>query len=81
LIEDVRLMMSRLAALSISLVLLLAAFPLISIGTTTGPPVLWWFGLAALGLGGSIPPVRRFLARRQPPRRPSGVGMPEDDRA
>lgn len=72
--------MSRLAALSVSLVLLLAAFPLISIGTTSGPPLLWWLGLAALGIGGLIPPVRRFVVRQQPPRRPSRVGLPEDDR-
>jgi hypothetical protein len=72
--------MSGVAVLTISLVLLLLAFPLISIGTTTGPALLWWLGLAALGIGAAIPPVRRFTARRPPPRRPSRVGMPEDDR-
>lgn len=73
-------MMSRLAALSISLVLLLAAFPLISVGTTTGPPLLWWLGLAALGLGGLIPPVRRLITQSQPLPGPTGVGLPEDER-
>lgn len=73
-------MMSRVAALSISLALLLAAFPLISIGATTGPAAVWWLGLAALALGGLIPPVRRFVVRRPPPRRPNPVGMPEDER-
>lgn len=73
-------MMSRLAALSISLLLLLAAFPLISIGTTSGPPILWWFGLAALGLGGLIPPLRRFFTPSKPLPAPTNVGLPEDDR-
>lgn len=72
--------MNRLAALSLSLVLLLAAFPLISIGTASGPPLLWWLGLAALGIGGLIPPVRRFVVRRQAPRPPTRVGLPEDER-
>lgn len=73
-------MMSRLAALSISLVLLLAAFPLISVGTTGGPPVLWWLGLGALGLGGLIPPLRRFVIRDRPLPAPTPIGLPEDDR-
>ena len=73
-------MMTRLAALSISLVLLLVAFPLISIGTTTGPPVLWWLGLVALALGGLIPPLRRFTSRSQTPPAPTQIGLPEDDR-
>lgn len=72
--------MKRLTALSISLLLLLAAFPLISIGTTQGPPWLWWLGLACLGVGGLIPPVRRFIARRPAPRRRTRIGMPEDER-
>lgn len=45
----------------ISLALQLAAFPLVSFGTTSGPPTLWWVGLAALGLGGAVPPVVRVL--------------------
>lgn len=57
------LLRNRSTNLSASLVLLLAAFPLISIGTTSGPPVLWWLGLGALGIGGLMPPVRRFLSR------------------
>lgn len=71
---------NRLAALTVSLLLMLAAFPLISIGTTKGPPMLWWLGLAALGVGGLIPPVRRFLVRRQLPRPPNRSGMREDER-
>ena len=54
--------MSQLATLGISLLLFLAALPLISIGITRGPPVLWWLGLIALGAGGLIPPAQRFLS-------------------
>lgn len=72
--------MSRLAALSLSMLLLLAAFPLISIGTTGGPQWLWWLGLAALGLGGIIPPARRFLVSMQPEPQPTRAGMADDER-
>ncbi|HEX2887780.1 hypothetical protein [Vineibacter terrae] len=64
----IALLKNRLAYLGTSLVLLVCALPLISIGTTSGPPVLWWIGLAALCVGGLIPPVQRvFFPPRQPP--------------
>ncbi|QYX56437.1 hypothetical protein K1T73_15490 [Roseovarius sp. SCSIO 43702] len=72
--------MNRLLTLSISLVLLLIAFPLISIGTTSGPPVLWWAGLAALVVGGVLPPLRRLFPGKEPLPEPTKVGLPEDDR-
>lgn len=53
--------MSRFAARNVSLLLMLAAFPLISVGTTRGQPVLWWLGLACLIMGALIPPVMRYL--------------------
>ena len=49
------------AARYLSLVLMLAAFPLISVGTTGDRPAVWWLGLASLGLGALIPPVLRFV--------------------
>ncbi|MEZ5512654.1 MAG: hypothetical protein R3F58_02140 [Steroidobacteraceae bacterium] len=52
---------NRLAYLSTSLILLVVAFPLISVGTTRGFAVLWWAGLLALGCGGLIPPLQRLL--------------------
>lgn len=58
---------NRLAYLSTSFVLLLAAFPLISIGTTSGSPLFWGLGLGALGIGGLIPPVQRLLTRVHTP--------------
>jgi hypothetical protein len=72
--------MSRLAALSLSMALLLVAFPLISLGTTRGSDLLWRFGLLALGVGGLIPPVGRFLAERRPEPPPTRAGMAEDER-
>lgn len=71
--------MSALASLSLSLILLLVAFPLISIGTTQGPPFLWWLGLLTLVAGGLIPPARRFLAT-QPNPEPTKAGLSEDER-
>lgn len=72
--------MSRLAALSLSMVLLLVAFPLISIGTTRGPDVVWWLGLGALAFGGLIPPARRFLAAGEPEPPPTRAGLADDER-
>lgn len=53
--------MSLFAARNISLVLMLIAFPLISVGTVQGRPLLWGIGLASLTLGALMPPVMRFL--------------------
>lgn len=72
--------MNRMFALSVSLVLLLIAFPLISIGTTSGPPVLWWAGLGALVVGGVLPPLRRIFPPKEPLPEPTKIGLPEDER-
>lgn len=72
--------MSRLASQTLAMLLMLAAFPLISFGTTSGPPLLWWLGLAALGVGGAIPPVRRFVEKRQAEPPPTAVGLADDER-
>lgn len=60
----VALFENRFAYLSVSLILLVVAFPLISIGTTSGPPLLWWLGIAALAGGALIPPAQRVWAGR-----------------
>lgn len=57
---------NRLMYLSASLVLLLAAVPLISIGTDRGIPMLWWLGLGALAIGGLIPLAQRLLFPKDP---------------
>lgn len=72
--------MSRVAFLSLSMLLLLAAFPLISAGTTDGPPVLWRLGLGLLAAGGLMPPARRLITARQPEPPPTRAGMSDDCR-
>ncbi len=52
--------MSKLWILGAAFLLLLAAFPLISFGTTGGNDTLWWAGLALLTVGALIPPVARY---------------------
>jgi hypothetical protein len=59
-----------IAYLSTSFFLFLIAVPLISIGTTSGPSSLLWAGLAALCIGGVIPPAQRLLTSKQPPAAP-----------
>jgi hypothetical protein len=75
----IALLKNRLAYLGTSLVLLLVASPLISIGTTSGPRVLWWTGLAALCVGGLIPPVQRlFFAPKPSPAPTVDDGTPSE---
>ena len=64
-----RLFANRVAYLSLSFLLLLGSYPLISLGTTRGPDLLWWLGLAALLLGAMIPPAQRLLF---PPKKDAG---------
>lgn len=71
----IALFKNRLAYLSLSLALLMIAFPLISIGTTTGPKLLGWLGLLALGCGGLIPPLQRLLLG-PPPGAPAPTPRP-----
>jgi len=72
--------MNRLVALSLSMLLLLVALPLISFGTTQGPSLLWWLGFLALVVGGLIPPAARLLAPGQQKPRTTRAGMADDER-
>lgn len=47
--------------LTLSLLLLLSSFPLVALGTGDGPVALWWVGLAAIAVGGALPPLSRFV--------------------
>jgi hypothetical protein len=53
--------MSKLWVLGIAFLLLLAAFPLISFGTTGDNETLWWIGLALLVVGSLVAPVTRYV--------------------
>lgn len=57
----VRFLKNRLAYLSASFFLFLAAMPLISQGTTMGPAILWHLGVVCLVVGAAIPPGQRLL--------------------
>lgn len=57
--------MNKLILLGIALILLLIAYPLVSIGTVQEIPAVWWIGLLALVLGGIIPPVTRYMFREE----------------
>lgn len=70
--------MNKLAVQSVSLVLLIASFVLISLGTTGGNTPLWWVGLGSLVLGGLLPVITRFTNR--PEEKPRDAGMENDDR-
>ena len=66
-------------SLSTSLLLMLAAFPLLSIGSTNDQDWLMWLGLLLVTLGGLIPLLRRFISR-EPPGERDNIGMHEDAR-
>jgi hypothetical protein len=46
---------------TLSLVLLLVAFPVISLGSTHGQTAVWVIGFAALVLGGVLPVWTRYM--------------------
>lgn len=60
---------NRMAYLTASFVLMLAALPLISIGTTIDVDTLWWTGVVTLFVGAAILPLQRLLAA-PPPEKP-----------
>ena len=68
----------KLTAECLSLLLLFAAFPLISIGTTGGNTLVWWLGLTSLVVGGLLPVLTRYMDHSRDTIR--DVGMEFDDR-
>jgi cytochrome bd-type quinol oxidase subunit 2 len=52
---------TKLRSECIALVLLFAAFPLVSAGATADNGVVWWLGLASLIIGGVLPVWTRFM--------------------
>ena len=68
----------KLQAETWALLLLFAAFPLISLGTTGGSALMWWLGLMSLILGGVLPVWTRYMDHSRDTIR--DVGMEFDDR-
>jgi hypothetical protein len=68
----------KLKAESLSLLLLFAAFPITSVGTTAGNSLVWWVGLLCLVAGGVLPVVTRYMDHSADTIR--DVGMEYDDR-
>lgn len=53
--------LDKTTVLLATFLVLLAPYPLTSLGTTGGPAVLWQLGLALLVVGGVVPPLTRYL--------------------
>ena len=62
-----------------ALLLLFAAFPLTSVGTTGGHTAVWWLGLISLVLGGLLPVLTRYMDHSSDKVRDAGIEF--DDRA
>ena len=68
----------KLRSECLALLLLFAAFPIISFGTTGGRNLVWWVGLVSLVLGGVLPVLTRYMDHSGDTIR--DVGMEFDDR-
>jgi hypothetical protein len=68
----------KLRSECLALLLLFAAFPLISIGATGDNGGIWWVGFASLILGGVLPIWTRFMDHSGDTIR--DVGVEFDDR-
>jgi hypothetical protein len=68
----------KLKAETLALVLLLAAFPITSWGTTAGNYLVWWIGFISLVLGGVLPVLTRYMDHSGDAIR--DAGMEFDDR-
>ncbi|WP_027578091.1 hypothetical protein [Bradyrhizobium sp. Ai1a-2] len=68
----------KLKAEILALVLLLAAFPITSWGTTAGNYLVWWIGFISLVVGGLVPVMTRYMDHSGDKIR--DVGMEFDDR-
>jgi hypothetical protein len=68
----------KLKAEILALVLLLAAFPITSWGTTAANYLVWWIGLISLVAGGLVPILTRYMDHSSDTIR--DVGMEYDDR-
>lgn len=70
--------MDKLVTETVALLLMFAAFPLVSVGATGDSAVVWWLGLLCLIAGGLLPVVTRYMDHTQD--KPTDVGMEFDER-
>lgn len=68
----------KLKAEILALLLLFAAFPITSWGTTAGNRLVWWIGFISLIAGGLLPIITRYMDHSGDAVR--DVGMEFDDR-
>lgn len=68
----------KLKAETLALLLLFAAFPIVSLGTTGGNALVWWIGLLSLVVGGVLPVWTRYMDHSADTIR--DVGIEFDDR-
>jgi hypothetical protein len=68
----------KLTAETLAFVLLIAAFPITSWGTTAGNDLVWWIGFVSLIVGGLVPVLTRYMDHSKDKIR--DVGMEFDDR-
>jgi len=68
----------KLKSESVALLLLFAAFPTISFGTTWNSGLVWWAGLLCLIAGGLLPVCTRYMDHSGDTIR--DVGIEYDDR-
>jgi hypothetical protein len=68
----------KLKAETLAMLLLFAAFPITSFGTTAGNTLVWWIGLVSLVAGGVLPVMTRYMDHSTDTIR--DVGMEYDDR-
>lgn len=69
----------KLKAEILALLLLFAAFPITSWGTTVGTNPVWWIGLICLVGGGLVPILTRYMDHSGDKIR--DIGMEFDERA
>ena len=68
----------KLKAETLALLLLFAAFPITSWGTTAGNYLIWWIGFISLVAGGLLPIITRYMDHSTDTIR--DVGIEYDDR-
>lgn len=67
----------KLTVETVAMILLIVAFPVISIGTTGDLPVVWWIGFAVFAIGSALPVWTRFMDHSTDRVRDAGIEFDE----